>query len=159
MFVRAMSFFVLWMLVAIVPLAAAECDVNIACGPKEWCDFSSDNTCGTAGKRGVCTARPEVCTAAYLPVCGCDAKTYSNSCVAHASGVSVAYAGTCRPSTGKAVPIPKSVLGYVSGICIQQISCGIKSGQMKEYATPCAARADGATNIVPKTGSSCPALQ
>jgi hypothetical protein len=39
--------------------------------------------------------------------------------------------------------------------CEQVISCGTKDGKRKEYPTPCAARDDGATNISPKTGSSC----
>jgi hypothetical protein len=40
-------------------------------------------------------------------------------------------------------------------VCAQVISCGTKSGQRKEYPTPCAAQDDGATNITPKTGPTC----
>ena len=41
--------------------------------------------------------------------------------------------------------------------CEQVISCGLKDGKWKEYATPCAARDDGATNVMPKTGPTCEA--
>jgi len=40
-------------------------------------------------------------------------------------------------------------------LCAQIISCGTKDGQRKEYPTPCAAKDDGATQIVPKNGSAC----
>jgi hypothetical protein len=44
-------------------------------------------------------------------------------------------------------------------VCAQVIHCGIKNGQPKEYPTRCAAQDDGATNIEPKTGPTCPALK
>lgn len=40
-------------------------------------------------------------------------------------------------------------------MCAQVISCGTKDGKRKEYPTPCAAKDDGATDISPKTGSTC----
>jgi hypothetical protein len=40
-------------------------------------------------------------------------------------------------------------------MCAQVISCGTKNGKRKEYPTPCAAKDDGATDIAPKTGSTC----
>jgi hypothetical protein len=116
------------------------------CGKNEWCSYSADNVCGVADGTGVCKPRPEVCTKEYLPVCGCNAKTYSNACEAHADGVSVAYVGTCRESS-------------VTRACLQVIVCGTKDGQRKEYPNPCAAEDDGATNIAPKTGPSCEATQ
>ncbi|MGY4319455.1 hypothetical protein ACVWW1_008782 [Bradyrhizobium sp. JR3.5] len=43
--------------------------------------------------------------------------------------------------------------------CPQVIHCGTKNGVVKEYPTRCAAEEDGATNIAPKTGPTCPAAQ
>jgi hypothetical protein len=41
--------------------------------------------------------RPEVCLQVFKPVCGCDGKTYSNSCTANAAGAVIAHDGACPP--------------------------------------------------------------
>lgn len=127
------------------------------CAANEWCSYSPDNVCGIADGTGICRPRPEICTTDYMPVCGCDAKTYSNACTAHANGVSVAYVGTCR---GEAAAGPATTPDLATErSCAQVISCGTKNGVRKEYPTPCAAEEDGATNISPKEGPSCEVTQ
>lgn len=69
---------------------------GIECKANEYCSYPVGAACGVGDQFGVCRVRPQVCTRIYLPVCGCDSKTYSNACVANAAGVDVYYAGPCR---------------------------------------------------------------
>jgi hypothetical protein len=66
------------------------------CSDKEWCDFPPEASCGIGDQLGKCRPRPEVCTMVYLPVCGCNDKTYSNACQAAADGADVASPGRCQ---------------------------------------------------------------
>jgi Kazal-type serine protease inhibitor domain len=68
---------------------------GIPCGEKEWCDFPSGAACGIGDRFGTCRPRPEVCPKSFIPVCGCDGKTYPGSCEAAQQGVSTAHAGVC----------------------------------------------------------------
>ncbi len=69
------------------------CRSSAECGRAEYCNFVSG--CGAADERGSCDPRPEGCIGLFDPVCGCDGMTYSNSCVAAAAGMNVAYRGEC----------------------------------------------------------------
>ena len=63
--------------------------------PADYCRMTTGQ-CRMPDASGTCMARPQVCTRIYQPVCGCDGRTYGNSCEAEAAGVNPLHAGACR---------------------------------------------------------------
>lgn len=67
-----------------------------------------------------CSATGTACITNYVPVCGVDGQTYSNSCVAASSCVAVASQGACpttttTPSTSNGCTSPSTVKATVTG--------------------------------------------
>ncbi len=69
---------------------------GVQCEAGNYCAIEKGQCRTIADITGVCGKKPEVCTQQFQPVCGCDGKTYSNSCMASAAGASVASDGACQ---------------------------------------------------------------
>lgn len=64
------------------------------CAEGLYCAYRAQ--CGATDSGGVCTKKPKACTREYMPVCGCDNRTYPNKCEAAHAGESVAATGECK---------------------------------------------------------------
>ena len=68
---------------------STSCRSNADCGRESYC---AGDVCGTVG---ACATRPTACIEVYSPVCGCDGRTYPNSCYAASAGARVRTRGVC----------------------------------------------------------------
>lgn len=67
------------------------CYSNAECGGGEYCS----KTTGACNDLGECKIRPLQCSAANVPVCGCNGVTYGNACKAAKAGVTISKSGAC----------------------------------------------------------------
>ena len=65
------------------------------CRAGQWCDPQPVNACGGADLLGACKDPGFACSQVFLPVCGCDGKTYSNDCARVRRQVQLAHDGAC----------------------------------------------------------------
>jgi hypothetical protein len=68
---------------------------NGFCNVGQFCHWKDTDICGAFDAGGTCSYKPEICNDIFAQVCGCDGKTYPNSCNANAAGTSVSGPGAC----------------------------------------------------------------
>jgi hypothetical protein len=118
---------------------------GVTCAMDEFCQFEANTMCGAADQGGTCTKKPEVCTAIYKPVCGCDGKTYGSDCSANGAGVSVASQGECKGGPviepGPDGPVGKMCGGFAGLKCDSAQFCNY---EVEAGGQGCDGIADGA---------------
>jgi len=65
------------------------------CPNGQFCQFPTGACTGLHGQPGTCTRKPIICPKIFLPVCGCNGKTYANDCQRQHAGVSLRHKGRC----------------------------------------------------------------
>jgi hypothetical protein len=66
----------------------------ISCDAGLWCQMPTGQ-CTVADGAGTCAKTPALCDAMFLPVCGCDGKTYSNDCTRVQAQAQLSHDGAC----------------------------------------------------------------
>jgi hypothetical protein len=76
--------------------STASCQTDADCQANQFCQDKA----GACKPPGKCTAKPEICSDIFKPVCGCDGKTYPNDCQRQRAGVSLKSQGACPAPAG-----------------------------------------------------------
>ena len=88
------------------------------------------------------TPEPVVCAGEYVPVCGVDGETYSNTCFAELAGVEIDYQGECQDGT-KPVACPEDAKVCPDGSSVGRILPNCEFAPCPEVANPITEKAMG----------------
>jgi hypothetical protein len=98
------------------------CKSNSDCSKNDYCMFAP----GICGSSGICTPKSDACTNEYIPVCGCDGVTYSNTCLMQSAKVSMLYKGKCANSElTYSISVDKKKYNYGDSVIISGRLTGI----------------------------------
>lgn len=79
--------------------------------------ISSVIACTTSCSQGkTCTPGSDRCSRLLSQVCGCDDKTYSNTCEAFRAGVNVAHSGGCGKDNDNSIIMEQEVVSSLSSL-------------------------------------------
>jgi hypothetical protein len=67
---------------------------GLGCNAGLRCELEA-GSCGNAAAEGICVRITQFCNRAYLPVCACGGKTYSNDCERGRARARKAHDGRC----------------------------------------------------------------
>ena len=104
---------------------------NLKCPDGSFCEMPFGK-CSELNVIGECMTKPELCTQDYVPVCGCDGKTYSNDCVRMSAGVTKDHDGECKASE-EAKKEPAQACGGLGDVnCAEGYFCEMPFGKCQE---------------------------
>jgi Kazal-type serine protease inhibitor domain len=99
-----------------------------SCATGQFCEMPA-GSCNVSDTTGTCVVQHTNCLTNSQPECGCDGKTYRNSCYREAAGVSKKSDGACPTADGGADGSAGKTCGGIAGVgCATGEFCDLLSG-------------------------------
>jgi hypothetical protein len=110
--------------------AATTCGgiAGASCAIGQFCEMPA-GSCNVSDATGTCVVQHTNCLTNSQPECGCDGKTYRNSCYREAAGVSKRSDGACPTADGGADGSTGKTCGGIAGVsCPAEQFCDLQAG-------------------------------